>query len=85
MLLNKANGRTMLLVLSIAGGKGTLETIRDSLNNGTPVVLVTGFGRATDLLEFAIQNTNEEAKEGTVNRYAEVETHIVEEKRKNIK
>lgn len=49
----------MLLVLSIAGGKGTLETIRDSLKSSTPVVLVTGFGRATDLLEFAIQVTKE--------------------------
>lgn len=53
----------MLLVLSLEGGKGTLKTIRDSLKNGTPVVLVTGFGRATDLLAFAFQNIDEEKRE----------------------
>lgn len=44
----------MLCVVSVEGGPGTLQTIRDSLRAGTPVVLVDGFGRVTDLLAWAL-------------------------------
>ena len=44
----------MLCVVSVEGGPGTLQTIRDSLRNGTPVVLVDGFGRVTDILVWAL-------------------------------
>ena len=49
----------MLCVVSVEGGPGTLETVRDSLRAGTPVVLVAGFGRVTDLLAFAVRRTRD--------------------------
>lgn len=64
----------MLLVLSVGGGKGTLETIRDSLQRSTPVVLARGFGRATDLLDFAIRSTNANYKERAVRDYQWIES-----------
>lgn len=47
--------QSMLCVVSVEGGPGTLQTIRHSLRNGTPVVLVDGFGRVTDLLVWALR------------------------------
>ena len=64
----------MLLVVSVEGGPGTLQTILDSLQHSTPVVLAVGFGRATDALAFALERSNSFstaiALEGTSSRYA---------------
>ena len=57
LLLNAGGPESMLCVVSVEGGPGTLETVRDSLRAGTPVVLVAGFGRVTDLLAFAVRRT----------------------------
>ena len=46
-----------LCLVSVEGGPGTLETVRDSLRAGTPVVLVDGSGRATNILAFAVRHT----------------------------
>ena len=47
----------MLCVVSVEGGPGTLKTVHDSLDAGTPVVLVAGSGRVTDVLAFAVRHT----------------------------
>ena len=48
----------MQCVVSVEGGPGTLETVRNSLRRQTPVVLAAGFGRVTDLLAFAVLHTD---------------------------
>lgn len=63
----------MLLVVSVEGGPGTLQTILDSLRHSTPVVLVVGFGRVTDALAFALERSDAPtavALEGTSSTYA---------------
>ena len=45
--------------VGLEGGKGTLQTILDSLKQNTPVVLINGCGRAVDLLAFVYEKNNE--------------------------
>ena len=44
--------------MSVEGGAGTLNYIRNCLERNTPVVLVVGFGRATDALAFAVARSD---------------------------
>lgn len=45
-------------MVSVEGGVRTIHYICNCLKRNTPVVLVGGFGRATDALAFALAHSN---------------------------
>lgn len=49
--------KVMLVLVAVEGGPGTLQTVHDAITKDTPVVLVTGMGRAADIIAFAYNNS----------------------------
>lgn len=47
-----------MVLLVLEGGKGTLETVKEAIVKGVPVVVIGGSGRAADLIDDATKNQN---------------------------
>lgn len=51
------DGPVPVVTVLVNGGTGSLNTVKETLNNGLPVVVVNRSGRAADILAFAVKTS----------------------------
>lgn len=47
-----------VVTVLVNGGTGSLDTVKETLKHGLPVVVVKGSGRAADVLAFAFETAS---------------------------
>ncbi|KAI0222739.1 Transient receptor potential cation channel subfamily M member-like 2 [Lamellibrachia satsuma] len=65
------DNRIPVVSVVIGGGHGTIETVHDAIECGTPAVIIEGSGRAADILARAYKKSMEESDDQSLQEYVD--------------